>query len=67
MTMKTLSKPHRDWILATFGDSGKQLIADLERDMNSDRPIDESAVMTRLYSTFGLSAPTPPQPKREDK
>lgn len=62
--MKQLSKAHQDWILATFhGDSAQQLIDDLERELNSGKPIDESAVMTRLYKTFGMSAPTaPPKP-----
>lgn len=65
--MKTLFQPHRDWIMATFGDSGKQLITDMEADLNANRGLDEETRMKMLYKTFGMSAPTPPQPKREDK
>lgn len=65
--MKHLSQAHRDWILATII-GGQQLIDDLERQLNSDQGMNESAVMAMFYKTFGMSAPTPPDiSKREEK
>lgn len=67
MTMKHLSTSHRDWILATVT-NGQQFIDDMERELNSEQGLDESALMARLYKTFGMSAPTPPDiSKREDE
>lgn len=67
--MKHLSKAHCDWLLATIV-NGQQLIADLERELNSERGLDEESLMKRMYLMFGfgMSAPTPPDlSKREDE